>query len=276
MAGTKISGASTSARPLPAERLSALRRFLLDRPGQVVSSLELADHFGVSIQTVRRDLVTLESDGSIARVFGGARVAAPETTVEPEIAVRKASSLRQKAAIGLLASTLLRAGEAAYFDASTTVMELITRIPLDWDGGATTSSLPAAYALARRTTGHLTLLGGEYRRGSECVGGSTTVDQLSQMRFGTAYLSSRAFSLRHGFTEANPDEAALKQAVIRNADRVIMLVDSTKTETVAAHHFVALDTVDAVITDDDMPQELIDMMRSHTTVQVAHAATRSE
>lgn len=250
-----------------------MRRFLSDRPGEVVSSIELAEHFGVSIQTIRRDLMTLEHDGFVARVFGGAVVASPGASNEPAITVRRESSTSQKSAIGRAASALLRPGEAAYFDASTTVLELIGSIPLDWEGDATTSSLPAAYELARRTSGHLTLLGGEYRRRSECVGGANAVRQVAEMRFGTAYLSCRAFSLRHGFTEAEASEAALKQAVIRNSERIVLLVDSAKAETVAAHHFVDLGQVSVLVTDRGMPRELLDAIRSVTSVHVADVAS---
>ena len=68
------------ATAIPEERrlaiAAAIRRHPLVRAG------ELAAEFGVSVETVRRDLMALESQGVLERVYGGAR-GVPARAVEP-------------------------------------------------------------------------------------------------------------------------------------------------------------------------------------------------
>ncbi len=249
-------------RPLPAQRLASLRSFLRSRPEAIVDLVSLAERFEVSTQTIRRDLAMLEADGVVQRTFGGAVIQPATQRFEPGIEARRAEAAGPKAVIGRAAQDLLIDGEEAYFDASTTVLALVQRVPEQWSGNATTSSVPAAQELSARNAGRITLLGGEYRRSSQCVGGSASIAQIAHLRFTTAYLSCRAFSLRHGLTEARPDEAALKRAVIEHAQRIVMLVDSSKIESVSAHHFADLLEIDILVVDDHAPAHVIDQLRN--------------
>ena len=255
-------------RSLPAERLSALRQYLEKRDGEVVSYVQLANEFDVSIQTVRRDVLGLEEAGLVRRTFGGAIVNALSTQIEPMIDSRRIAAHAEKTAIAGVAADFLE-NEATYFDASTTVMELIARIPDAWKGEATTSSLPAAYELARNTTGPITVLGGEYRRGSECVGGSATLAQITQMRFGTAFLSCRAFSPEHGLTEANESEAELKRVVIRNSRRVVLMADSTKADGISPFSFGDISSAHLFVTDEGLGADVRGRMASSTQLLIA-------
>jgi len=256
-------------RLLPAERLARMRSYLQDRPESVVDLATLARLFAVSQQTVRRDLAVLEADGLVHRTFGGAVVQSSGLRVEPALHTRHSHAANLKAAIAEAARRYLRNEDGIYLDASTTVLALARRVPDDWQGSATTSSLPTVQELGPRVRGSLTLLGGQYRPSSECVGGVPALTQLATQRFATAFLSCRALSTRHGLTEAREDEAALKRLVIANSARVVLLVDSTKLETVAAHHFADIKQANVLVVDDLAPADLVAALREQVEVVVA-------
>ena len=90
----------------------------LDRHNQIIEMIthqrtvknaELMDRFGISIETVRRDLEYLEEQGYLRRVYGGA-VANISMGSEPEYANRAQHLSKEKAAIAAAATsrTILR------------------------------------------------------------------------------------------------------------------------------------------------------------------------
>lgn len=250
-----------SPRALPAQRLENLRSILLVHPESVVSLTDLARRLTVSEQTVRRDLAILENSGLVKRTFGGAVILPSGQRIEPVLEARETEAANLKTSIGKAALELLHAGEIIYVDASSTVLAFVRQFPIGLSISATTSSVSAVREMSRRGLDTLTLLGGEYRGGSDCVGGYQAIGQVSQMRFTTALLSARAFDVDHGFTEARADEAALKREVVKRAQRTVLLVDSTKLGTVSPHHFANLDEVDVLVLDSQHDPSYIDRIR---------------
>ena len=249
-------------RTLPATRHQQLRTLLGAQPETVVTLRDLATELGVSEQTVRRDLAVLERSGIIDRTFGGAVIRSSQQRFEPVMETRETAEADKKLAIAQRALELLAPDDIAFFDASTTVLALIRLIPRDFDLGASTHSITALRTLSSLGVDHLALLGGEYRRVSDCMGGPQTLAQIAQMRFSVAFLSARAFDIHHGLTEARADEAILKSEAVRRAKRTVVLLDSTKFETISPYQYADLQGIDTLVVDSGAPPEALDMIRS--------------
>lgn len=258
------------SRTLPAQRLAELRRLISTSDGQVFDLGVLAERFGVSSQTIRRDMEILAEEGLVERTFGGAVAQSSAMLLEPALSARSQEDSAEKDAIARAALALLKPGETVYFDASTTVHRLLELLPAQWEVNATTSSLRGIQVISRNTRGASVLLGGDYRPSADCVGGVETVEQVSRMRFSTAVISCRALSLTHGVTEARAEEAALKRAVLSNSGRTLLLAASSKLEQVAGYHVADLQQFDALITDSGADAAIITRLREHVpTVMVA-------
>src|ERR1700760_4688496 len=74
----------------------------------------LAARFGVSEDTIRRDLRSLADEGKIRRVYGGA---VPHTPVGDSYTKRITESVASKAAIARLAIPFFKPGQTIFFDA---------------------------------------------------------------------------------------------------------------------------------------------------------------
>src|SRR6476620_1319275 len=111
---------------LTAER----KRYLLEvlqAEGKILAS-DLSRRFGVSEDTIRRDLRELDKAGVLQRVHGGAL---PRTPTSIEHKVRQKESTDAKRRIGAAAARLLRRGELVVLDAGTTPSAVLDRIDPD-------------------------------------------------------------------------------------------------------------------------------------------------
>ena len=250
-----------TARITPAGRRIAMARWLRERGHPAVDLDSLAERFGVSVQTVRRDLTDLEAAGLVRRTFGGAVVLDAAPRREPTFHEREQDRSPEKEVLARLAVSSLAQGEGVFLDGSSTVLHVARGLPTDWTGQIATPGLPAVLHLATLPGVRLTLLGGALQQEAGVVRDAVTIAQVSAMRFDTAVVSCRALHPRLGACEADPDEAALKRAVMHVARRTVLLVDASKLGGTAAHHFADAGAFDVVITDAQAPPGLVAALR---------------
>lgn len=246
-------------RLLPAQRKLQLAGLVAE--ADVLTLDALARKLGVSTQTVRRDLAHLERQGLVRRTYGGAITREALDRSEPAFVAREATQAAEKRAIAQAALSLLRRGEPIFFDASTTVLMLARLLPDDWQGEIVVTALPAATEVARLAGVQLTVTGGEFRFSSRSFGGPLTEEMLQRLCVGTAYISARGIDLQRGLMEAHAGEAAIKRIIMANAQRTVVLVDSSKFGVTATHRIAPLSAVHAVITDSQAPADLVAQMR---------------
>src|ERR1019366_9704990 len=112
---------------IPEERRLVIMEHVRSRP--LVKPAELADELGVSSETIRRDLVALEEDGLVRRVYGGATRAAARA-FEPAFEKRRMLHRERKIAIARLVASLIEPGDTLILDVGTTVAALAGELPL--------------------------------------------------------------------------------------------------------------------------------------------------
>ncbi|WP_307846408.1 DeoR/GlpR family DNA-binding transcription regulator, partial [Rhodococcus sp. CX] len=117
---------------------------LIERRGRM-SVAELAGRYGVTTETVRRDLAMLERLGHVRRVHGGAIPAASLTVTEPGLAERDQTRAGFKDRIAAAATRFLpESGGSVVIDAGTTTGRLVAALPTDVDLTVVTNSVPIA------------------------------------------------------------------------------------------------------------------------------------
>lgn len=222
-----------------------------------VSVTGLAQRFGVTTETIRRDLELLDERGLVQRVHGGAVPRVLDFAAESGLIERQGLNTTNKAAIARRALAYLPpAGGSVVLDAGTTTGTLALALPEgDQLPVIITNSVASASLLSARDIGEVLLLGGRVRGLTQSVVGTQAVEALGRLRVDVAFMGSNGLSLGHGFSTPDVDEAAVKRSMIRAARQVIALVDSTKLGSEALHSFARLEDVDVLITDAGLPQE---------------------
>jgi len=238
---------------LAAERQTRLAQLIQQRFSMSVQ--ELSERFEVSPMTIRRDLGLLERKGLVVRIHGGAM--APETPVSSREEVRATLRVLQKVAIAAAAVRLVEDGQTLFVDAGSTTTELARRLRGHRGLTVVTNSVRVLTVLADSPGINLIGLGGTVYRGAWSFVGPLAEAALRRFNADLTFLGISSVSLEEGLSEVNFFEAAIKSLAIQQGQRVVLLADSTKFEKVSPVSVAPLHEVDVVITDDQLPSELV-------------------
>ena len=221
-----------------------------------VSVSQAAEQFGVTTETIRRDLAALEERGLVRRVHGGAVPATARTTVEVAVAERDQAAGPQKDRIADAALALVpHDGGSIVLDAGTTTSRLAAKLPIDAPLTVITNAVPVAAQVVALPGAELILLGGRVRARTGAAVGRAAESALGDLRADVAFLGTNGISLEHGLTTPDPDEAAVKAAMVAAGRRVVVLADSSKLHLESLVRFAGLDQVDALVTDAGIDAE---------------------
>src|SRR5215213_4178432 len=231
------------------ERQQAIAGLVVER-GRV-SVTAVAERFGVTTETVRRDLAVLERAGLLRRVHGGAVPAgAALTLVETALGERRGTRIEAKRAIAAAALDLLpRTDGSIILDGGSTTAALADALPTDRRLYVATNSVPIAARLSAAPGVTVHVLGGRVRGITQTAVGDSTVRALADLRVDVVFLGTNGISPGHGFSTPDEAEAATKRAMARAAQRVIVLADSSKIGREHLVRFAAVPDVDVLVTD---------------------------
>jgi len=187
---------------------------------------ELADRFGVSSETVRRDFEALSGDGLLDRAHGGAW--APAGGRYPGLDERSRDRLEERERIGRLAATLVRPGETVMVDSGTTTLQMARYLALEGTACLVlTNSLPVAMALGQSDGAEVTLCPGDYVPDEAAVIGPDTIGFLQRHHVDRCLIGASALS-EDGPSEAVRGFAAVKRAMLASSADAHLLIDSEK------------------------------------------------
>ena len=233
------------------ERHQAIAELVASR-GRVAVT-ELASHFDVTTETVRRDLSQLEKLKLLRRVHGGAVSTRSVTMLEAQLPDRDQVNAEEKERIARAAVALLPdGGGTLLLDAGTTTARLAAHLPTSEHWTVITHAVPIAAQLAPLAHVELHLLPGRVRAATQAAVGHSTVEAIGQLRADLAFLGTNGISVRHGLSTPDPEEAATKRALAAGAERVVVLADASKVGQERTVRFADLDDVDVLVTDDSI------------------------
>lgn len=216
----------------------------------------LATEFGVTPETVRRDLTQLERRGVLRRVHGGA-IPIERLGFEPAVAQRDLLLTDEKARIARAALAELPDGEGAIFlDAGTTTKRLAEMLPEDRPLTVVTNAVNLLETLCARPNLNVLVLGGRLRSRTLATVDAWAIDALAQIYVDVAFLATNGFSLERGLTTSDVNEAAVKRAVIASARRTVLMADHTKVGNDHFQRFGDASDIDTFITDGAIDTDL--------------------
>lgn len=198
----------------------------------IVSVVELVKLLDASESTVRRDLNTLDSEGLLKKIHGGA-IAIDESTSKHDykVNVRQSLNVDEKCEIAKYAASLIEEGDVIYLDAGTTTELMINFIEAK-NITIVTNGIGHAKKLLEK--GFKTyILGGEVKAVTEAVIGSTTIEELKKYNFSKGFFGANGISNQGGYTTPDVNEAMVKSQAIKMCQKSYVLADTSKLDKVS-------------------------------------------
>jgi DeoR family glycerol-3-phosphate regulon repressor len=221
----------------------------------------LADEFGVTAQTIRRDLGELCDARLLQRVHGGARLASG--TANMGYAERSVISAEGKAAIGRLCAEHIPDDCSLFINIGTTTEAVARAIIHRRNLLAITNNLNVANILAENALCEVIVAGGVLRRSDSGLVGEATVDFIRQFKVDVAIVGASAIDADGALLDYDFREVKVAQAIISNARRTFLVADATKFTRSAPVRIAHITELDALFTDAPPPAGVAALCREH-------------
>jgi DeoR family glycerol-3-phosphate regulon repressor len=232
---------------------------------------DLAAHFEVSAETIRRDLSTMSEQGLLRKVYGGA--VKFQSAQENPFALRTKQYAAEKTAIAQYAVRFVNSGDSLFLSAGTTTTifarELVKRVDRLI---VITNSPQIAHEFWNNGQGENTIyvLGGYYNGAEIEILGSTVIDEIRQFQADHAFLTVGAVNAAQGFMDYRIEVGQINKAMVQQARRTTILLDSSKLDRMALVTSCRLDMIDRIVTDSPPSEHLADALnKAGTQIHVA-------
>jgi len=242
---------TSARRRLPAGRKAELAAYV-EQAGEVTVG-DLAEHFGVSIDTIRRDLDQLDREGVVIRTHGGAVSAADTQLKDRALDVRLRMQTEEKDKIARLAAGLIDDGAVIMLNAGTTTLALARALRNHHDLTIATNNLRIPAEIAPSAFRDLYVFGGAVRAITQATTGPVAFRMTAggpevDIRCDLALIAVGAVD-QNGYSTSNLGDAAMMGEMIQRAERTAVLADSSKFDRRLFAQVTPLDRTDFLVTD---------------------------
>jgi DeoR family fructose operon transcriptional repressor len=212
----------------------------------------LADLLGISAETVRRDLRSLELQGLIRRGYGTA-YPVESGAFESALGVREGINPEEKIRIANAVIAHIGEAQTIYIDEGYQTQLIAQRLPSTRQLTVVTPSLPIATLLATKSNISVVMLGGRVRGSTLGVVDSWASEMLGRLTIDLAIIGANGVSLERGMTTPDPAVAAVKSAAVKAALRRIFIAAHHKFGTATFVKFADVQDFEVMITGHELP-----------------------
>lgn len=233
-----------------------------------VRTIDLAEEFQVTDETIRRDLQTLAENQQVTRIHGGASSINGRPKLQ-SFSERRLLEVDKKEAIAKAALELIQPGNTYAFDSSTTSFALVSTLP-DLPYRVLTNAYAVLDQLVTMEQIDLISTGGSYHSKTQTFISGDSYGMLHRHNINYAFISCIGLDLVRGPSEGFEQQALYKETLIKMSQNVVLLVDSTKFNQHSEYYFASLRDIPHIITDDGADREFVEDLRSQgCTVTIA-------
>lgn len=250
---------------LASERQAKIAEMLVGE-GRVLAG-PLAQRFGVSEDTIRRDLREMASEGRCRRVYGGALPAAPD---EGTLRQRVAQGTARKAALARELVRTIAPGSCLFIDAGSTNLAVAEALPPSAGLTVVTNAPAIAAVLAQRGGFEIIVVGGRLDVASGACLGPQALRDLDRFRFSALVLGACGVDAEAGLTAHVFEEAELKAAAAARSAEILVAATIEKIGTAAAYHIVPAARVARLVVEADCAASRLHAFAAQG-IAIAHA-----
>lgn len=228
-----------------------------------VTAAKLMALFGVSIETVRRDLLVLERGGKLMRVHGGA-VAKAGMKAYPTLQQRTREFRAEKYQLSRAAARFVSEGDIISIDAGSTAIAFAEVLKEQFHKlTVVTHSKDVFDLLCNHREFELILCGGQYLQGDNAFCGELTLNMLRSLHTQKAFVFPSAVSIEYGICDFQQELYPVQKQLMRSADQVYILADSSKFEKTGLLKLDDMKPEYIYITDGALPAEVVSLYREN-------------
>lgn len=231
------------------------RRHEICRLVEQNGSVRIADltaRFGVSGETLRKDLLFLEKERHLKRIHGGA-VSVAKSVYRKTLAERYDISREKKQELAEYAADFVENGDFIAIDAGATAAEFADVLARRFTSlHVVTYSAHIFQKLAYLPGFDVILCGGKFDPEEDCFYGDLTVRALRELHVQKAFIFPAAISLSRGLTNNVHDGLSVMNTLFEIADRHFLLADSDKIEKTAIYQLTELSPAHTIVCDSSL------------------------
>lgn len=231
---------------------------ILSRDGQVRVS-ELSKQLDATPVTIRSDLDSLEKDGFLERIQGGA-VQSAGNAYHMDFLQRRQQNSAVKKRLAAAVTDMIRDGDTIFLNSGTTTYYIAVELKKRKNLNIVTNSISAAVELGDHPTFRVILLGGDLNAQYSFTHGSDAQEQLRTYRADYCILSVDGISSETGVTTYHAEEAVMDRLMIERAACTIVAAESRKLGREGFSHVCEAEQIDWLVTDDAVSREAADQL----------------
>ncbi|MCC1492106.1 DeoR/GlpR family DNA-binding transcription regulator [Cognatishimia sp. F0-27] len=214
----------------------------------------LAERFGVTLQTIRRDLTELAEAGRLERVHGGAVLPSGTTNIVYE--ERRSLNADAKASIAETCAARIPNDISVFLNIGTSTEAVARGLSRHTGLLVVTNNLTIANILAPNESCEVIVTGGSLRRSDGGLVGSLAAETIRQFKFDFAVIGCSALDEEGDILDFDIQEVGVSQAIIRQSRRTFLVADHSKLTRSAPARIASLSEIDTLFTDTPLPPAL--------------------
>ncbi len=236
-------------RGLRPKRLDDMEKMVIDKKN--ISLKELQREFDISMNTVRSDIDEIIKRGRVKKVYGGVCAIDLSNPLLEEYSMRENRYKEIKQDICKKAKDFIDDGDVIFVDSGTTTIYLADYIREKNNITVLTNNITLINSLLPFENVQVIGLGGRVNPKTRSFASVESLKILEFYNIQKAFMAASALSLKNGAMNSSFDEKSIKAGVIKKAERVYVLCDSSKFENHALLTFCSLEDIDMIISDDE-------------------------
>ena len=245
---------------LPKERLQIISQIVEDE-GKVYVG-KLSKKFNVSEETIRRDLEKLEAQGILIRSHGGAILNYEKMMKEKPFYSMVKKNVENEKYIAEKVLDFIKAGSTIVANSDSITLEALKLIKNRNDVTVITNSIMVLQELSQSKL-NIISTGGSVNPKSLSFEGSITQNTIKKYNVDIALIDCQGMDISKGILDSNEAEVEIKRTMIKQADKVILLVENTKFDKTSLVKLFDYKDIDCIVTDKKPREEWMNLLESH-------------
>lgn len=234
---------------------------------QRITTKELSQRLNVSLDSIRRDFITLENQGLIQRTHGGAILKQQSIIMPPNANERYTNIADTTFAIGKAATKYIKENDTIFIGGSSVHFAMLQYLPVDIPYTIITNSIVIAEQIKTMDNIELIIIGGTVKASGN-ITDALALTLINQFQFDICFITCGGFN-GETLSTSTIEVSLLTKAIISKSKKKIALIPYNKTNRVLFSKIVSIEEVDTLIVDTKVKPNILSKISSEIELIIA-------